>query len=237
MTSFSHSGKLGDIVYSLAAVQVFGETRYYIKVTEKHLSETVAKSILPLLECQPNIAAAKIWSGEVVDHNLDRFRNHHPMRRNLADCHLKALGLDVTLSDRQWLQVPEVEEHPVVFARSLSFRGIPGFWEETYRLLGKEAIFVGTEQEHEEFEFHIGDVAFRPTQNLLELAQVIAGTKLFIGNQSCPYAIAEGLKRPAMQEVYLITPNCVFPREEAAYITHPSQIAPALEYLTSCKTA
>jgi hypothetical protein len=43
---------------------------------------------------------------------------------------------------------------------------------------------------------------------------VIAGSRLFVGNQSCPAAIAEGLKRPMILEVYPALPNCCFERPD-----------------------
>jgi len=51
----------------------------------------------------------------------------------------------------------------------------------------------------------------------LDLAQVISGADLFIGNQSCAYAIAEGLKKRAVLEVCTWLPNCLFHRPD---VTH-----------------
>jgi hypothetical protein len=57
-------------------------------------------------------------------------------------------------------------------------------------------------------------VARIPTSTLLQIARVIAGSRLFVGNQSCPAAIAEGLKHSMILEVYRDLPNCCFERVE-----------------------
>ncbi len=43
--------------------------------------------------------------------------------------------------------------------------------------------------------------------DFLQLAQLIAGSRLFIGNQSLPFAIAEALKVNRLLEVYYKAPN------------------------------
>ena len=52
--------------------------------------------------------------------------------------------------------------------------------------------------------------------DFLELAGIIAGCKLFIGNQSFPFSIAEGLKVPRILEVYYKAAN-VIPEGENAH--------------------
>jgi hypothetical protein len=37
---------------------------------------------------------------------------------------------------------------------------------------------------------------------------------LFVGNQSCPYAIAEGMKHPSILGVEPGAPDCLFYRED-----------------------
>ena len=60
-------------------------------------------------------------------------------------------------------------------------------------------------------------MAFHPTRDLLQAAEVIAGAELFIGNQSCPRAIAEGLKVAVVQETDRSRDNCHWERPNAWY--------------------
>lgn len=236
MSVVRHSGKLGDIVYSLPAVRALGKSRYFIRLGDP-LTEVEAQQVLPLLTAQPYIESAAIWTDELIDYDLDRFRTQKPIFTNLADCHLFALGLASFPRDRQWIVVPQVIKppKPIAIARSLSFHGCAGFWQIAYPQVKDQAYFVGTPSERQEFERLFGPIEYWPTADLLQLAQVLAGSKLFIGNQSCPYAIAEGLKMPCIQEVYPVTPNCIFERPDAAYITHPGQILPAIDRLLGIK--
>lgn len=72
--------------------------------------------------------------------------------------------------------------------------------------------FVGTAAEHQDFCRSVGPVPWIATADFLDLARVIAGSELFVGNQSCPSALAEGLKHTMILEVYPPLPNCGFAR-------------------------
>jgi len=55
----------------------------------------------------------------------------------------------------------------------------------------------------------VPDIEYRPVQNFLELAEIIAGCKFFIGNQSFPFSLAEALKVNRVLEVYYSCPNVI----------------------------
>jgi ADP-heptose:LPS heptosyltransferase len=50
----------------------------------------------------------------------------------------------------------------------------------------------------------------------MELARVIAGASVFIGNQSAPMAIAAGLGKNLIEECWQGNPNCLFPKRKNA---------------------
>jgi hypothetical protein len=76
---------------------------------------------------------------------------------------------------------------------------------------------VGSPGEHADFIERFGDVPYHPTANLLELASVIAGSRIFVGNQSSPYAISEGLKVRSVLEGWFVRPDCCYYREGCVY--------------------
>jgi hypothetical protein len=83
-------------------------------------------------------------------------------------------------------------------------------------------IFVGTQDEHEDFEKSTGfRVNYYPVQDFKELADVIAGADLFMGNQSAAYSIAMGLGKASVLETIKIKPlannECYFPRDNCQY--------------------
>ena len=53
------------------------------------------------------------------------------------------------------------------------------------------------------------DLRFQPVTNFLEMAGIINSCKLFIGNQSFPFSIAEALKVTRLLESYYRVPNVI----------------------------
>lgn len=196
------------------------------------MTDEACNALLPLLHAQNYIDMADIWRGESIDFDLDNFRMQIPWDGNLSDRHAKAAGLSVGDVNKPWLTVDcplTLTGRPVVFARSKNYRGIDDFWERCYSALSPLAFFIGSASEHEEFCEPIGVIRHVRTENLLEVARLIGGATLFVGNQSCPYAIAEALKRPVIQETHLPVPNCIFPRPDAAFITSLEELEAALQ--------
>ncbi len=76
--------------------------------------------------------------------------------------------------------------------------------------------FVGLKEEYEDMKTVIPGLKYRAVQDFLELAKIIAGCKFFIGNQSFPFAVAEGLKVPRALELCFECPN-VIPEGPNAY--------------------
>lgn len=63
----------------------------------------------------------------------------------------------------------------------------------------KDIGFIGLTSEYEKFRQDTNiDIDFIPTKNLLELAQIIQGSELLIGEVSSSHAIAQGLNKPCI---------------------------------------
>jgi len=90
-------------------------------------------------------------------------------------------------------------------------------WAQIVEKYGDRMVFSGYNPEWAEFIERFGRIHYHSPTNLLELARVIAGGVIFIGNQSCPYAIAEGLKVDSIQETWKGGPNCIFNRPNGFY--------------------
>jgi ubiquinone/menaquinone biosynthesis C-methylase UbiE len=141
-------------------------------------------------------------------------------RLNLAEAQLYAFRLPLDECETTWLTVDRpklLPDYPVLIHRSARWRNSSFPWDAVMKRHGHQAIFVGLEDEYEEFVKTWGNVPYRPTNNFLELARLIAGCKLYIGNQSLPYAICEGLKQTSVLEVWPEGPNCLFHRKNAVY--------------------
>jgi len=238
--TYKHSGDLGDIIFSLPTIRAQGAGVLYLDPkggeeeelvrwgngthTHTKLTEKSIESIKELLEFQDYIKEVRLWDGEVVDFNLDKFR-HHNKYNNLADAHLAAFAVSFEERDKAWLKVPSMiaddESRDVIIARSCRYHGNYTFWETFDRDMIEKATYLGFEKEFEYFKYtypHFEGVPRREVQSVLEMAQVIAGADLFIGNQGLPHALAEALKKPLINEVFRPYPAAVFHREDAKYV-------------------
>ena len=68
-------------------------------------------------------------------------------------------------------------------------------------------LFVGLRTEYELFIKKFGKIEYVSTKDL-KVAELITACDLFIGNQSAPLAIAEGLKKPTVVEICCYAADC-----------------------------
>jgi hypothetical protein len=201
--AFTHGGSAGDVIYHLAPVKDLGGGEFYLlRTAHEHwrMPEERIQSLLTLLRVQPYVTKADACDRPVGD-NLDEWRSHWRTGCNLSDMVSSWLGIDHTSRTEPWLFVPEPRPVArVVFHRSPRYH-VPAFpWRRAVEKYGREAVFVGDAREHAEFCERFGPVSYRHTGTYLELAQVIAGCELFVGNQSSPAAVAQGLRKNMVQE-------------------------------------
>ena len=224
--SFASYGDLGDIIFlcpsmSLvcaregAPVILYGRNglRPWDPITDRHWL------IAPLLESQPYIDSVRAWDGEPVDYDASFFRDDGlPFGETLARRQAEWLKLDPDFT-QPWLKVtPEPSTSGyIVINRSARYHNHFFPWRELVETFRDKIVFIGLPGEHTAFCEEFGRIDYLPTGNLLEAAQAIAGSELFIGNQSSCNAIAEGLKHPLIQETDLSSPDCIYPRENATH--------------------
>lgn len=225
VTSFVHSGNSGDIIYSLPAAFALsknGKVQYYLRLNQPMeqrfrfhplgtvmLNEKMASMLLPLLLHQPQIERAKIYEGEDVDYQLDYFRRYRGhLAASITHWYFTVYGISYDTS-LPWITAPKDEayKNKIVIARSHRYR-MPGI---DYRFLKNypDKIFVGVEQEYEDMKTMLPDLEYKPVSDFLEMAAIINGCRLFIGNQSFPFSLAEALKVPRLLEVYHKEPNVI----------------------------
>lgn len=203
MQNFSHSGDLGDIIYSLPTIRACGGgnlTLFHFPGRTAHgMSQEKTDRIKPLLECQDYIGEVK-FSHEFIDHSINGFRNHRAAG-NLADMHLATHGLDWTHRVKKWLTVDPDSQAEVIINRTQRYNNHGFDWGAAVSKYAGKMAFIGSPEEHGIFVDQFGHVPYIHADNLLKVARLIAGCKLFIGNYSAPSAIAEGLKHPMVIEV------------------------------------
>lgn len=226
MKTFKHSGDMGDVIFSIPAIQGAGggvlyldpdggESSPLVKWSDKNrtkLNQSLIDQLTPFLEMQEGIVKVLPWHGSPVDHDLDTFR-HHIRFNNLAVSHLEALGLDHSLSSKPWLNFPtkRVLPKPFLVSRSARYHGNDAFWIGLLPQIKERALFIGYPKEHDIFEYTFGhQIEHYPTPSLFDLIETINSCEQLFSNQGFSHAIAEGLGKPLICEVERLYPAAVF---------------------------
>lgn len=221
MNSYFHSGDLGDVIYSLPTIQAYGKGILFLydtpEVRTMHgMTAERFCSIASLLMKQPCIEDVR-WvhpgAKDYINLNAFRFKRFDLANENLADLYLKTAGFPTMFREGAWLTAPKTRHESVVIARSARYHNDGFPWHRVMDAYGRNAIFVGTPAEHTAFVQQFGSVPYAHTPDLLVAASIINAADLFIGNQSCPLAIAHGLGKKVLIEVCSYCPNCIFKRE------------------------
>lgn len=230
MISFSHAGNAGDIIYSLPTVlsickQKQDKAAFFLKTNvyaayypnaihplgHVRLSKEYAEALIPLLKQQDFIEHSAIHTNEKIQVDLDHFRE---FTMDITRIHLPRRYFYVFHANYNlalpWLNVqanPNFKDF-ILVNRSKRYRNLAISYKflKNYKSVG----FIGLEDEFEDFRKEVPSAnVFIKAKDFLELAQVIAGAKLFIGNQSFAFSLAEALKVPRILEVCRDSPNVV----------------------------
>jgi hypothetical protein len=234
--NINHSGNAGDIIYALATLKRIHELtgvniNLYLKISQprampKHMSHPLGTVMLnqkmvdllaPLVLSQNYINGCETYNGQQIHIDLDFFRSKLiPVDRgNIARWCGYLTGVTPQLW-KNWLTIEpnKTYANTIVLARSERYRNT----SINYAFLQKynDVIFIGVASEFEDMRQSIPNLKWVQVDDFLKLAQIIAGCKFFIGNQSFPFSIAEGLKVPRILELYYEIAN-VIPEGENAY--------------------
>jgi hypothetical protein len=233
-----HAGDMGDCIAALPIIRTFGLANLVITEKQGASRETMKgnrfKALSPLIAEQPYIESVK-WVNKPknIDYDFSFFqRSGHKYGECLTDWQAKAVGVS-DYSFEPWLHVSENTRAAgrVVVSRSNRYHNGLFPWDRVRRIYGEKMLFVGLEHEHELFEKDNGQVEYAPTADLLELAELIAGADMFIGNQSCPMWIAFGLGKRIIQETWLGGPNSCVPNANAIYTRTTEETNKLIEML------
>jgi hypothetical protein len=210
MNFFSHSGDIGDIIYSLPAIKAAngGELILfnYPGRTYQQMTYERYQSLKNLLEYQPYIFKTS-FSKTHADSSLNGFRDHQRHGENTSDWHLSTQGLDWTHRVKPWLSVPEpLFRYKVLVAWTPRHHSFDFPWKEVHDKYKHDIGFLGYKDYYNkfisEYEINSSSLGYVDSKDFLEMAQVIEGCDLYIGNLTSMTAIAEGLKKKVIIEGY-----------------------------------
>jgi len=239
-------GDCGDCLYLLSILQALPDGPQTLLIEDKsnytaqrsrEISEQLLALIKSLVVSQPYISECRmIEAGDMPHWRSGGFRKlGHDTTRTLLSNHLRHLNLTTHMAldvdtTKPWITAEPSPETTgmVVINRTSRYQNRFFPWKQIVDFYGSRIIFVGLAHEHKAFCNQFGFVSFRETKTLLDVARLVAGSQLFIGNQSCAYALAEGMKKDTIQETSLEIPDCIFPRQNAQYVSDGACVLPSL---------
>lgn len=228
MNVYRHCGDLGDVVAGLAVMRQLGAGQLILgnvngAGAREPMSEERFKAIAPLIETQWYVTGlSHEHDAKGVTHDFSNFRSI-PCRigeeHTLVNWQGDYFGVpDVDLSP--WLAgiwASEETKGKAVFARTTRYHGQKFDWPAIIEQY-PDAIFVGLQDEHVEFWNEFGHhVPWRPTSNLLEVAELIAGSEILVSNQCVASWIAMAMGHRLIQEVCDWSVNSIIRRENAEF--------------------
>ena len=218
---FSHTGSMGDILFSLYFCKEFTE-HLGLQQFDLHIQTGVADSAMqghrhpygnvritanaaefmkPLLLCQKyirNVTCADTLPENAIQ--LDRFRK---LKINQSSGQIQNWYYNLTdlhLPREFWKPVLHVGARDkyrgkVVLSATSRYRNV--YIDcNALKPFREQLVFAGTQEEFNEFSSEFFDIPRIEADNLLEYAEYFAGTKGFLGNQGGLFSVAECLKIP-----------------------------------------
>ena len=230
--SFLHSGHCGDLIYSLSLIKELSkkyECNLFVQLNKKNelyyhnhpagdvmINNRMGEQLLPLLKKQKYLNSINIFENQNIEIDLNLFREvptnlyTHSIRWY---SHLTGVPVDM---EEIFLDVEEHEsiKNKIVILRSPRYQN--QFINFDFLKKKENLIFIGLKLEYDNLKQQLPHLNFYNCKNFLEMAQIIKSSKLFIGNMSLGFAIAEGLKVPRLLEACPDFP-VVFPVGKNAY--------------------
>ena len=226
LITFAHPGDIGDAISALPIIKDLGggklvfrnhpeckTTRFY-----REIKGIKFDALRPLLEAQDYIKSVEYNEECPVDYDWSYFRVAYTPEKTLTEAHARFLQVE-TPNLNPWLKVKPSPDSKgrVIVARSARYHTGRFPWKDVAKKYGKKMLFIGHADEHADFEAVVGmQVELAVTPDFLRIAEIIAGSEMFIGNQSAAYWVAAGLGHPLIQEQF--NADSTIPRDNAQYI-------------------
>lgn len=231
MISIMHSGNAGDLIYSLPAMrQAHRNSGEDVEVIicinqpgdlppdhpSQHngkpvqLSAKIAEMLTPLLMSLDFVRSVKITDDPKTpcDYDFNKFRQIGLIYAgHISRWYFYAFP-ELTCDLSEPIYIPPSKEYPIILNRSARYHGgatspkqSPSFDYLFLKPWSDQMGFVGLESEFNVIRKKLPGMTYVPVDNFLQMASIIRGAELFIGNQSMAFALAEITKTPRVLEV------------------------------------
>jgi hypothetical protein len=215
---FYHRGSMGDIIYSLPTILSCGGGGLVLGKDDQY---NFLKDLLIIQDYINFVIPLKYWKHwNNITKNLDQFRPIHRKNptKHLAQCHLDIYKMTYDLSQPWINNIKPKHINKIIINRTPRYHDKQLLDWSLLESYHKDCTFIGLESEYKLFlELYEIPIDYYKCSSGLEMAQIIKGSDLFVGNQSLAFSIAEGLKVNRCLEVYYKMPNCM-PQNSNGYV-------------------
>jgi hypothetical protein len=209
--SFLHSGRIGDLIYSLATIKELSKShkcKLYVQIEKPDygssrkffISKRNGEQLLPLLRNQDFLDTVNIYKDEKIDINLNLFRDI-PINRCFFEprwfSHICGVNINV---ENTYLSVKPHDsvKNKIIVGRSPRYRN--AYLNYKFLKNTKNLLCIGLKEEFQDLKREINNLEFYDCKDFLEMAEIIKASKFYVGNMSFQYVISDALKIPRVLE-------------------------------------
>lgn len=215
-----HSGHIGDILAFLPTYKKLGGTKLVVCNHDPvwpPMEGFRYESLKPLLD---HLGVPSEFSRNPQgDFDNRDFRSIYDPWTSLLVTQARYCKVDP--DETPWIQATPSRKTQgrVLLSRSARYHNYNFPWKKLVRHLKDRAVFMGTPDELQDFQTEVRtSVEHLLTKDCLEMAEAIAGSDLYIHNQSCGFWIAAGMRHPQIQETSDMHNDTFLDYPEARYI-------------------
>ena len=212
--SFLHSGRIGDLIYSLATIEELSKShkcKLYVQIEKPilgpyeasrkvYINKKCGDLILPLLRNQDFLDTVNIYKDEKIDINLNLFRD---MPINLCFfqpryySHICGVNINV---ENTYLSIKPHDsiKNKIIVSRSPRYRN--AFLNYKFLKNTRNLLCIGLKEEFQDLKREINNLEFYDCKDFLEMAEIIKASKFYVGNMCLQYIISDALKVPRLLE-------------------------------------
>ena len=215
-----HSGHIGDILAFVPTYRKLGGTELIVTNHDPSWPPMEGfryDSLKPLLDHLSIPSQFQI--NPKGDLDTRDFRRIYDPQVSLLVTQAKYCGIEP--HESPWIEATPSKKTNgrVLVSRTARYHNYNFPWKKVMRHLGSRAVFMGTPEEHLAFQQDVQmPVEYLPTADCLEMAEAIAGSDLYIHNQSAGFWIAAGMRHPQIQETSDVHNDTFLDYPEARYV-------------------
>lgn len=216
--TFRHSGKVGDVIFSLPTIKAMGGgtlylpeigiqgCRLYSNLKSFLTQQPYITDVVQIPDCDERGSA-----DVTVDVDLD-LHFTHPWRgkTNMVQRYFDVFGIKGDFK-QPWVDMQTPEQDYTVVNITPRFRDNSRVnWKRIMQSITGQVFFVGTVEEYKSFTETVCAVPYIATDNVYQLAMIIAGAKAVYCNQSLVLALASAMAKKRFVEFKPGKTNCRF---------------------------